>query len=77
MNYDNAPNLGLPLVFMYEGYIYSKEMDGMYHAFQPNLSRIPVNSLSSITISQAREIFANTKFISTIIVLTNNVNLKV
>ncbi len=77
MNYDNVPNLGLPLVFMYEGYTYSKEIDGLYHKFQPDHPRKPENDLGSITISKARELFATTKFIGSIIVLTDNVNLKV
>jgi len=74
---NNAPNQGLPLVFMFEGMIYSKEIDGMYHKFEACCDRKRVNSLGSITIDTAREIFATSKFISSIIVLTNNINLKI
>ena len=74
---NNAPNKGLPLVFMYEGIIYSKEVDGNYHLFNATASRIPTNSLSSIRIAQARQIFENTKFISSMIVLTNSPSLKI
>jgi len=74
---NNNPNQGLPLVFMYEGFIYSKEVDGMYHVFLANYPRIPSNSVNIISIAKARELFATAKFISSIIVLTNNVNLKV
>lgn len=74
---NNAPNLGLPLVFMYEGFIYSKEMDGLFHQFYANCERKSINSLGSITMDQARKIFADTKFISSIIVLTNSPSLKI
>lgn len=73
----DAPNLGLPLVFMYEGMIYSKEIDGTYHKFHSTDIRIPSKSLASISIGQAREIFTTAKFISSIIVLTNNVSRKI
>lgn len=74
---NNAPNQGLPLVFMYEGYIYSKEIDGTFHRFNPIQDRKLINSLGCISMDEARILFANTKFISSIIVLTDNVNLKV
>lgn len=74
---NNAPNQGLPLVFMYEGFIYSKEMDGNFHKFDAISERRPVNSLDYISIDAARKLFIDSKFIGTIIVLTNNVNLKV
>lgn len=74
---NNAPNQGLPLVFMYEGRIYSKEVSGSYHIFLTTTPRTPGNSIGAISIAQAREIFTDTKFISSIIVLTNNVNLKI
>lgn len=74
---NNAPNQGLPLVFMYEGYIYSKEMDGCFHKFNPVEDRKLINSLGILSIDEARILFAKTTFISSIIVLTNNVNLKV
>lgn len=74
---NNVSNLGLPLVFMYEGFIYSKEMDGTFHKFNAADERKSNNSLNRISIAEARNIFANAKFISSIIVLTDNVNLKV
>lgn len=74
---NNAPNQGLPLVFMYEGRIYSKEVSGSYHIFLTTTSRTPSNSIDAISIDQAKKIFADSKFISSIIVLTNDVNLKV
>ena len=74
---NNAPNQGLPLVFMYEGFIYSKEMDGNYHKFNATDDRISKNSLDTITITQARYLIITAKFISSIIVLTNSPSLKI
>lgn len=74
---NNAPNLGLPLIFMYEDYIYSKEIDGAFHKFNPIQDRKRFNSLGCISMNEARILFRDTKFISSIIVLTDNVNLKV
>lgn len=76
-NQPNTPNMGLPLVFMYEGMIYSKEMDGRFHIFEPKEKRIPENSKGTITVAEARFIFANTTFISSIITLTNNPSIKI
>lgn len=73
----NIPNLGLPLTFMYEGYIYSKQVDGEYHIFPSTVPHLKANAIGNITMAKARELFATAKFISSIIVLTNNVNLKI
>lgn len=74
---NNVPNLGLPLVFMYEGIIYSKEIDGTFHKFNATAPRTKNNSLGSITIDEARKLFVNTKYISSIVVLTDNIYLKI
>ena len=73
----NVPNNGLPLVFMYNGKIFSKELDGTYHFFKADDERIKANSLGSISIDAATDLFKTSTFIGSIIVLTNNVNQKV
>jgi len=70
-------NDGLPLNFMFDGIMYSKEMDGYYHQFHANRTRVPEHSLGTISIADAREIFKTAKFTSSVIFLTNNVNIKV
>lgn len=74
---DKIPNDGLPLEFMYDGKIYSKEMDGCFHFFKADAPRIKANSLGSISIDAAKNIFRTTKWIGSIIVLSDDVNIKV
>ena len=69
----NVPNDGLPLTFMSNGTIFSKQVDGYYHYFTANQAYIKANSLGMITIAQARDLFNKATFISSIIVLSDNV----
>jgi hypothetical protein len=51
-----------PLDFIYEGYVYKKELDGFYHKFFPGVPFIKENSLGKITVSEAEAIFRMAKF---------------
>ena len=73
----NIPNDGLPLTFMFDGKIFSKEVDGYYHQYLATTPRTRENSLGYITLDTARNIFNTSKFIGSIIVLADDVNLKV
>ncbi len=73
----SAPNQGLPLEFMYDGMIFSKQIDGYYHWFKATTPRIKENSIGRITISEAKDMFNNCKFIGSIIVLSDDINIKV
>lgn len=73
----DAPNLGLPLIFMYEGVIYSKQMDGCFHGFEATKPRVRGNQFTIITMGEAKELFQTSKWIGTIIVLSNDVNIKI
>jgi hypothetical protein len=73
----DAPNDGLPLTFMYTGKIYSKQVDGYYHIFVADKPKTMGYALDAININKARLLFTNAKFISSMIVLSDDVALKV
>ena len=77
-NSESAPiNEDLPLTFMYNGKIFDKQIDGMYHFFSPDKDRVRSNSLGSITIAAAKHIFKTSRFIGSVIVLSDHVNQKI
>lgn len=67
----------LPLEFLYNGMIYAKQLDGMYHTFLPNQPRIPSESHGCIMPVQARELIAGSRFKGHILLCTNDRNVKV
>lgn len=69
-------NYGLPMEFIYDGLIYIKQFNGMYHAWAVDYPRTKENCLKHITFDQAEHIITNSSYISTILYLTDKVELK-
>lgn len=65
-----------PLDFIYEGFVYRKELDGFYHKFPASVPFIPENSLDILTCTEAHQIIKNAKFRKKCLYLSNNANKK-
>jgi len=65
-----------PLDFIYEGFVYRKEMDGFYHKFHPGVPFIPENCLGKIYIGDAESIINSAKFKKECLYLSDSVNKK-
>ena len=66
----------MPLYFIHEGILYSKEMDGMFHKFIVGNELKPENSIGCCSIYDARCLLSSAKYKKYVTYATNSVNKK-
>lgn len=74
--HDREDYENIPLDFIFERKLYSKQLDGFYHKFIVGMPIIKENSLGAVPFNDVLQLYHNAKYKTVVQYLYNNVNKK-